>query len=463
MGTAETPVPLSPVGDPTSLRSWLALAVPDRFRAAQAKTERAQQDSAENGAWIALAQPAVPDEIDGPLAGIPFSVKDNVDAADFPTTAGSPLFPTEPVADDAGVVRILKDAGALVIGKTNMHELAFGITSNNATFGAVRNPHDRARSAGGSSGGSAATVATGAVPFALGTDTGGSVLIPAAFCGVVGFRPTVGRYPGDGVINLSSSRDTIGIHSGTVTEARFIDQLITRTVSRAEPRLDLSQCRVGLLRNRGQDIDPDIADGFRQTLDSLVDAGVEVVHITIDDDLAIGGGAGLDIVLYEAARLLRRRLTASLVPEENRSPRDWLPRIGSPDVHSLVELMASSPLSGEAYRAAQVSRRQLQRAYAGAFQRHSLDAILWPTTPVLPPVIGEDSTITLNGRPVSTFATVTRHTAPGTVAGLPMVSIPMKVATGSLPMGLGLEGSAFDDRHLLRFAEAVQHRITADT
>lgn len=468
MGLAESAAPPPPVGNPVSLRSWLALSVPDRILAATATTERALNSAGESGAWIALehpahpAHPAHPGQLAGPLAGIPFSVKDNIDVAGFATTAGSPLFPPEPVADDAGVVGILKDAGALVIGKTNLHELAFGITSNNATFGAVRNPRDPARSAGGSSGGSAVTVAAGLVPFGLGTDTGGSVLIPAAFCGVVGFRPTVGRYPGDGVVNLSSSRDTIGLHTATVTEARFIDQLITRTVVRAEPPFQLSGARLGLPRTRYQDIDAGIAAVVQRTLDSLVDAGVEVVHIDIEDDIAVGAGPGIEIVMYEAARLLKLRLTPSLAPEENRSPREWLPRIASPDVHGLVELMASSPVSIQAYRAAQVSRRQLHSAYASAYQRYSLDAIVSPTTPVPPPLIGEDITISLNGRSVSTFGTVTRNTAPGTVAGLPMISVPTSAAPDGLPVGICLEGSAFADRHLLRLAEAVQQRITDD-
>ncbi len=129
---------------------------------------------------------------------------------------GSPLLADHVPAVDAGVVSMLREAGAVVVGKTNMHELAFGVTSNNAEHGAVKNPVDPGFSAGGSSGGSAATVALGAVPFSLGTDTGGSVTLPASFCGVVGFRPSVGRYPADGLVKLSWTRDTVGLHTRSV-------------------------------------------------------------------------------------------------------------------------------------------------------------------------------------------------------------------------------------------------------
>ncbi|MFJ3018501.1 amidase family protein [Streptomyces collinus] len=149
------------------------------------------------GALTAQAT-SLPRESRGPLAGVPFAVKDNIDLAGLPTTAGTSFLDRNLPPQSASVVSRLVDAGALAVAKTNMHVLALGVTSNNATFGPVRNPADRDRSAGGSSGGSATAVAAGSVPFALGTDTGGSVRIPAAFCGIVGFRPSTSRYPTDG-------------------------------------------------------------------------------------------------------------------------------------------------------------------------------------------------------------------------------------------------------------------------
>ena len=152
------------------------------------------------------------------LHGIPILVKDNINTVDFLTTGGTPALANHQPSADAGVITRLKNAGALIVGKTNMHELAFGITSNNAFTGAVHNPYDRKLITGGSSGGSAAAVSAHIVPVSLGSDTGGSNRIPASLCGVCGFRPTTGRYPGDGLINLSKTRDTVGIFAHSVSD-----------------------------------------------------------------------------------------------------------------------------------------------------------------------------------------------------------------------------------------------------
>ncbi|MCZ2820713.1 amidase family protein [Modestobacter sp. VKM Ac-2977] len=173
------------------------------------------REVAELGVFLSLADHPEPGE--GLLAGVPLAVKDNLDTRDLPTTGGTPaLRDSRPGRDHHAVAR-LRAAGAAVLGKTNLHELAFGITSNNAAFGPVRNPHDPARSAGGSSGGSAVAVATGVVPIALGTNTGGSLRVPAAHCGVVGWRPTTGRWGTGRTVPISRTRDTAGVLATSVT------------------------------------------------------------------------------------------------------------------------------------------------------------------------------------------------------------------------------------------------------
>lgn len=164
----------------------------------------------------------------GPLAGIPIGVKDNIDVAGFATTGGSPALKDYRPGADAPAVTALRQAGAILCCKLNMHELAFGVTTDNATFGRVFNPFDNDRTAGGSSGGSGAAVARGIVPVALGTDTGGSVRIPASFCGVAGFRPSTGRYPTGGVLPLSQMRDTIGVIAATVADLCEVDADLVR-------------------------------------------------------------------------------------------------------------------------------------------------------------------------------------------------------------------------------------------
>jgi mandelamide amidase len=182
--------------------------------------DAARASQRELRAYISVVDDAVEDAPDdAPEGAFALAVKDNIDVAGMVTTAGTPAFADRVAEADASIVATLRDAGAVVIGKTNLHELAFGVTSRNAAYGPVKNPVDARFSAGGSSGGSAATVARGDVEVALSTDTGGSVTLPASFCGVVGFRPTTGRYPADGVVRLSSSRDTIGLHTRTAAQA----------------------------------------------------------------------------------------------------------------------------------------------------------------------------------------------------------------------------------------------------
>ncbi|GLZ42533.1 amidase family protein [Actinokineospora sp. NBRC 105648] len=419
------------------LPAWQALNPQDRVN--RLSTTIKSAESSAHGDWISVTS----DTSHGPgvLAGVPFSVKDNIDVRGFATTAGSRLLDDTPATADASVVSVLRDAGAVVVGKANLHELAFGITSNNGAFGPVRNPVDPARSAGGSSGGSAVGVALGVVPFALGTDTGGSVTIPASFCGVVGFRPSTGRYAGDGVVNLSTSRDTIGVLARTVRDISTVDEVITGEPAAPE---SVAGLRIGLPRSRFRDLDPEVARVVADFL-STVERTARLVELDLADDIEVG--AGNDLVFFEAPHLLARRVRV----ERAR----WLERIASPDVRALVESMCSAPITPDAYQAARAARWRLRRTYAEAFRR--VDVILSPTCPVPPPLLGEDDVITLNGRQVPVFPTVTRNVSPGTVAGLPMLSLPAGSTSTGLPVGVLLEAHPFADTRLLRVAETLGH------
>ncbi len=154
----------------------------------------------------------------GPLHGLPIILKDNIDTREMPTTGGTPALKGHRPLENAPIVQSLLEAGAIIFGKANMHELAHGITNNNKAFGPVRNPHDRTKIPGGSSGGCGAAVGARLVPAGIGTDTGGSVRIPAALCGIVGFRPTVGRYPQRGIVPISHTRDTAGPMTRSVVD-----------------------------------------------------------------------------------------------------------------------------------------------------------------------------------------------------------------------------------------------------
>lgn len=436
---------------PADLGEWEDLDAPTRQGIVAEVFSAAAEVTISHAAYIEIAR--APRELPGgELAGMPFAVKDNIDVAGLRTRAGSPLLDGPPVVADAGAVAALREAGGLVVGKANMHELAFGVTSNNAAFGAVRNPYDRQRSAGGSSGGGAVAVALGAAAFSLGTDTGGSITLPASFCGVVGFRPTTGRYPVDGVVGLSWSRDTIGLHTRTVADAQRVDRIIARTAPTfSRP---LAETIVAVPRRRYEDIDHEVAAIAERTLDALVRAGVRLVDVEIVDDLIIGGGPGLDLVLYESALMLAER--ARSVDPRIRSFADIPDRIVSPDVRAIAEMVADTPLPPAAYADARAARARLRASYAEMFETSGAHALIAPSCPVLPPPIGVDDAVELNGRATPLFPTLTRNTGPGSVAGVPMLTLPSGRSAGGLPVGMTYEGAFFADDGLLALGRLLE-------
>ncbi|NKX51815.1 hypothetical protein HER39_14825, partial [Arthrobacter deserti] len=246
------------------------------------------------------------------LAGVPFAVKDNIESCGYPTTAGTAGLRDNLTGRNARVVQQLVDAGAVVIGKTNMHELGLGVTSNNATFGPVRHPADPLRSAGGSSGGSAAAVARGEVPFALGTDTGGSVRIPASFCGIAGYRPSTGRHSSEGLINISWTRDTIGILAKSMEWITTVDSILTgRKAAHPAPG---RRIRLGVPGDFYQRLDPDVERVVAEALDFLGHRGVDLVDLHMGGICEASLEVGFPIIGYETEHALRGYLASRSTP-----------------------------------------------------------------------------------------------------------------------------------------------------
>ena len=405
----------------------------------------------------------------GPLAGVPLALKDNIATTTLTTSGATGALAGLVAPRNAPVAAALFDAGALLGAKANMHELAFGITNNNAVTGAARNPWDPSMIPGGSSGGTAVAVAARMMPAGIGTDTGGSVRLPAALCGLAGFRPSVGRYPGAGIIPISHTRDTAGPIARTVADVRLLDAVMVGAGRRelgpvpgTGPIPALGGLRLGVPRTAFyRDLEPDVATEAARVLDLLSDRGVELVEAEIPDVPDLNAAVGFPIALYEFVRDLPRYLAGNGV---ERSMSDMLEGIGSPDVKGIVaSQLGPEAMPEAAYRTAlEVDRPRLQRAYADYFAEQSVEAVLFPTSPVSARPIGEDETIDLNGERVPTFPTFIRNTDPGSNAGIPGLSIPTGLTSTGLPVGMELDGPAGSDDRLLAVAAAVEEAIGFD-
>lgn len=397
------------------------------------------------------------------LQGVPFGIKNNIAKAGFMMRAGSPALPESPAQETAEVVKRLEHAGAVCIGSLNMHELALGTTSANAFFGTVTNPRDSSRSAGGSSGGSAAAVADGSVPFTLGTDTGGSCRIPAAYCGVMGFRPTTDRYPSSGVFMISPTRDTVGVFAHFASDIALVDAAITGET--LLPEIQIANLKIGLPRQGFfTESSPEVATVVEYAIEKLEQAGIEFVDVEIPGagDIAL---AGLYVVGYEAPREVLKLYgyspqTTAFTPDEIRLLRMFTEEIASEDVQSIFSHFVESPISEESYREALKQREQLQKAYSQVFSQHELNALIYPTVGIVAPP-ADVKMVTVNGIERPHFPYSIANTDPGSLAGLPSVSIPIPRLSGALPVGLGVEAPAGHDRELLAISTVIQKVLTS--
>ena len=393
----------------------------------------------------------------GPLAGIPIGVKDNIDVAGFATTGGSPALRDYRPSADAPAVATLREAGANVVCKLNMHELAFGITSDNGTFGRVFNPFDSSRTAGGSSGGSGAAVARGIVPAALGTDTGGSVRIPASFCGVAGFRPSTGRYQSGGVLPLSHTRDTIGVLAANVEDICEFDAVLSGAQVPL-PKLPDRPLRLGLPTDALPGFCAPVEAAFRAALAHLV--AREIIELIDLPALRLGAmeaDLGFPVALTEAAEIWRR-----LCPEHlGCTLEEFVPQLGDPAVRAAFGSMLHDDddlvRRYEAFR--DRGRSDLQARVTELYVRFDIDAMVMPTAVVQPPRWDEAETMQVNGTERPTFFTVVHNTTLATLIGAPSLSLPAGFDRDGLPVGLMIEGPVGADLSVLAWGAAIEQEL----
>jgi aspartyl-tRNA(Asn)/glutamyl-tRNA(Gln) amidotransferase subunit A len=389
----------------------------------------------------------------GPLHGVPFALKDLFDTAGVRTTAGSKILADRVPAADATVTRRLRAAGAILLGKLNMHEFAYGPEGLNAHYGTSRNPWDAAdaRVAGGSSSGSGVAVAAGLAPFALGSDTGGSIRIPAALCGIVGLKPTYGRVSRAGVLPLAWSMDHVGPMTRTAADAALILRALAG-YDPADPTTSVlpvpdytaaltgrvTGLRVGIVRAFFLDAAaPEVRQAVEAAAQSLEGLGARVDDVQLDHvaDVAAASMAivGAEALAYHA---------------------EWVrTRPGDYQADVLERLRMGAFVSGVHYVRAQQARATFRAAVDEALAKR--DVLLAPATPIVAPRLGETEAVLGDGK-TDVRSSLIRLTRPFNFSGHPACALPCGFTAGGLPIGMQIVGRPFDEATVLRAADAYQ-------
>lgn len=385
----------------------------------------------------------------GPLHGIPLSLKDNIGTRGIRTTAGSAILRNFIPLHDAPVVTSLNRAGAVLLGKTNMHEFAYGVTSENPHYGPVHNPWDLNRIAGGSSGGSAAALAAGLCYGSIGTDTGGSIRIPASLCGVVGLKPGSGRVNPRDIVPLSATLDFVGPMARSVQDTAYLFNAISvkarnernfvpgRISSPRKRRL-----RLGIPKEFFFDVlSPEVSAAFEAALRLLETQNAEVIRVSLPM-LADTEISGNQIAWAEATQYHQRA--------------GWFPAHAAEygeDVRTRIEM--GEKISAVAYLNALEFREEFIETYHTLLNEKNLDALVVPTTPIPAPLLRQDDVL-INEKSYPVRSLLLRLNRPANLAGIPAISVPCGLTPQGLPLAIQFMGAVTDEALLLEIAHAFE-------
>jgi indoleacetamide hydrolase len=388
----------------------------------------------------------------GPLHGLPIPVKDSVNTAAYPTSDGTAALREFRPARDAAVLKPLLEAGAIVMGKTNLHELSLGWTSDNPHFGAVHNPYDTTRVPGGSSGGSGVAVAARMAPLAIAEDTLGSIRVPATMCGICGLRPTYGRYSDDGIMPLTDHKfDQVGPLARTVEDLALFDSVVTGDASPLATS-SLSGVRIGVADFFFADIDSEVQRVVDAALDRLRDAGATIVRADVSDDVK----AALPVALTINGAEVRSSISAFLASEGTGVSFEDLTAQAGPAVRAVLE---SPPPSAEVYNEMLAQRAKVAEGIRSFFAEQRLAALAFPPTLIPAQPIGDDGSVTRRGEVLPNTTTMGRNVALSSCASLASLVLPAGLTSAGLPVGLEFDAPSGTDRALLGLGVSLRRAL----
>ncbi|MBB6092957.1 mandelamide amidase [Povalibacter uvarum] len=393
----------------------------------------------------------------GALHGLPIPVKDSVDTASLPTSNGTRALRDFRPLDDAAVLKPLLAHGAIVMGKTNLHELSRGYTSNNGAFGAVRNPHNVDHVPGGSSGGSGAAVAARIAPLAVAEDTLGSIRVPASMCGIAGFRPSYGRYSGQGIMALTLDKfDQVGPLARSVADLTLFDSVVTGDFSSMATRLP-GDVRLGVAPDLLGGLDSEVERVIHQALQRLREAGVSIVDVKLPASAQHALTAASIIIGYENMLSMSKYLREQATGISFEQLLDQM----SPNLKIFYQTTA--PPGHEVYEVALRQRDALRADMQGFFAEQRIDALAFPPILVPPPPLGDNFELEVAGERMPIRKVMGRNTALGSVASLASLVLPAGTVRG-LPVGMEFAAVTGADRQLLavgRVLEGILGRLAA--